>query len=167
MGETWDLFFEPQCDGISSKDYIFNFCQHRPRDVLTYCSMAVDSAQRFRRPKIAPDDLKDARRRFSQSRFKDLGDEYSENYPQIQVVLSKFPGLYKDMSTAALGRGARAKTKNAGGENGRDFVESLIGSHDGGIIVRLHGTSRWKRPQRPSLGDGPAVWQMREEFLYL
>lgn len=64
--------------------------------------MAVDSAQRFRRSKIAADDLKDARRRFSQSRFKDLGDEYSENYPQIQVVLSKFHGLYKEMSTAAL-----------------------------------------------------------------
>jgi hypothetical protein len=31
--------------------------------------------------------------------------------------------------------------------------------------VRSHGTSRWKRPQRPSLGDGPAVWQ--EEFVYL
>ena len=70
VGETWDLFFEPQIDGVSSKDYIFNFCQHRPRDVLTYCSMAVDSAQGFRRQKITADDLKDARRRFSKSRFK-------------------------------------------------------------------------------------------------
>ena len=101
-GEAWDLFFEPQCDGLSSKDYIFNFCQHRPRDVLTYCSMAVEFTQRHRRPKIAPDDLKAAKRRFSQSRFKDLGDEYSENYPQIQVVLSKFHSLAKEISTAAL-----------------------------------------------------------------
>ena len=104
IGETWDLFFEPQCDGISSKEYIYNFCQHRPRDVLTYCSMAVDSAQRYRRQKIAPEDLKDARRRFSQSRFKDLGDEYSENYPQIQVVLSKFHGFSEEISTSALER---------------------------------------------------------------
>ena len=31
-----------------------------------------------------------------------LGDEYSENYPQIQVVLSKFHGLAKEISTSAL-----------------------------------------------------------------
>lgn len=103
IGETWDLFFNPFCDGISSKDYIFNFYQHRPRDVLTYCSMAVESAQRFRRSKVTGEDLKEARRQFSQSRFKDLGDEYAENYPQIQVVLSKFHGLSKEMSVLALG----------------------------------------------------------------
>jgi hypothetical protein len=61
-------------------------------------------------------------------------------------------------------RGAGTKAKNAGSENGGDFVEPLVGGHGGGIIVRSHGTSRWKRPRRPSLGDGPAVWQ--EEFVY-
>jgi hypothetical protein len=57
------------------------------------------------------------------------------------------------------------KAKNSDRENGRDFAEPLVGSHSGGIVVRSHGTSWLKRPQRPSLGDGPAVWQ--EDFLYL
>jgi hypothetical protein len=30
---------------------------------------------------------------FSESRLKELGDEYSENYPQIQLVLARFYGL--------------------------------------------------------------------------
>jgi hypothetical protein len=57
------------------------------------------------------------------------------------------------------------EARNAGGENRRDFAEALVGSQGGGIIVRSHGTSKWKRPQRSSPGDRPAVWQ--KEFLYL
>jgi hypothetical protein len=57
------------------------------------------------------------------------------------------------------------KSQNAGSENGSDFAEALVGCHGVGIVVRSHGTSKWKRPQRLSRGDGFAVWQ--EEFLFL
>jgi hypothetical protein len=89
-GTTWDMFFE---DGPTARQAVFGYCQSRPRDVLTYCSLALDTAQSHKHPRILIEDLLDARRRFSDSRLSDLGDEYQENYPQIAVVLSKFYGL--------------------------------------------------------------------------
>lgn len=91
-GTTWDYFFEA-VDGESSRSRVFNYCQERPRDVLTYCTFAVESAQGHLHQTVKIEDLQDARRRFSDSRLKDLGDEYSENYPQLQLVLSRFYGL--------------------------------------------------------------------------
>jgi hypothetical protein len=89
-GTTWDLFFEGK---EKSRNAVFNFCQNRPRDVLTYCALALESAQAHKHDQIMLEDLDDARRRFSDSRLKDLGDEYQENYPQIATVLSRFYGL--------------------------------------------------------------------------
>jgi hypothetical protein len=89
-GRTWDMFFE---GGDESRKAVFDFCQRRPRDVLTYCALALESAQAHKREQIMLEDLYEARRRFSDSRLKDLGDEYQENYPQIGVVLSRFYGL--------------------------------------------------------------------------
>ena len=72
---------------------VFDYCQERPRDILTYCSFALESAQSQKHEIIKIEDLQLARRRFSDSRLKDLGDEYQENYPQIQLVLARFFGL--------------------------------------------------------------------------
>lgn len=91
-GPTWDYFFE-NIDSKDNKDLIFSYCQNRPRDILTYCSFAVDSAQSHKHKIIKLEDIEDAKRRFSDSRLKDLGDEYAENYPQIQLVLNSFFGL--------------------------------------------------------------------------
>jgi hypothetical protein len=43
-GPTWNYFFESS-EGISSESLVFEYCQERPRDVLTYCSFAIESAQ--------------------------------------------------------------------------------------------------------------------------
>lgn len=40
-GETWDAFFE----GRGTREAVFDYCQNRPRDVLTYVSLAIDNAQ--------------------------------------------------------------------------------------------------------------------------
>ena len=89
-GTTWNYFFE---NGETAKELVFGFCQSRPRDVLTFCSFAIETAQSRSHQKVMIEDIQDARKRFSDSRLKDLGDEYSENYPQIQLVLSRFYGL--------------------------------------------------------------------------
>jgi hypothetical protein len=91
-GPTWDYFFE-QIDGKSSRDFVFGYCQERPRDVLAFCSYAVESAQIHKRDKVVIEDVLAARKRFSETRLKELGDEYAENYPQIQLVLARFYGL--------------------------------------------------------------------------
>jgi hypothetical protein len=91
-GPTWDYFFET-LNNESSRDFVFTYCQERPRDVLMFCSMAIQAAQSHLHPKVAIEDIQEARRKFSESRLKDLGDEYAENFPQIQLVLSRFYGL--------------------------------------------------------------------------
>lgn len=88
-GQTWEACFE----GEQSRRMVFDFCQHRPRDVLTYTALALDNAQSHKHEQILLTDLHDARRRFSTSRLSDLGDEYQENYPQLSLVLSRFYGL--------------------------------------------------------------------------
>ncbi|MBI1311388.1 transposase [bacterium] len=101
LGETWDLFFEPY-DGMSSREMVLDYCQQRPRDVLTYCSLAIESAVSRRQAMVSVEDLQTARRQFSESRLKDLGDEYSENFPQLQVVLNRFHGLGRDFTVSGV-----------------------------------------------------------------
>ncbi|MBG0820582.1 transposase [Planomonospora sp. ID91781] len=89
-GATWRAFFENHDEAWHN---VLDFCQRRPRDVLIYISHAVESAQNNGHERIRIEDIQQARRRFSDNRFKDLGDEYAENYPQIALVLSRFYGL--------------------------------------------------------------------------
>lgn len=100
-GDTWRAFFE---DGPSqsSQDIVFNYCQYRPRDVLIYCSFAIETAQSRLREKVPIEDLLQARRRFSDSRLKDLCDEYSDNFPQLQLVLGRFFGLGNEFTVTAV-----------------------------------------------------------------
>ena len=91
-GPTWDYFFE-NLNNESSREFVFTYCQERPRDVLIFCSMAIQAARSHLRTRVAIEDIQEARRKFSESRLKDLGDEYAENYPQVQLVLSRFYGL--------------------------------------------------------------------------
>lgn len=97
-GPTWNIFFE----GDSTRDLVFNFCQHRPRDVLTYVALALDNAQTHKHGRIHVSDLQDARRRFSTSRLSDLGDEYQENYPHLSLVLARFYGLGQRWTLAGV-----------------------------------------------------------------
>jgi hypothetical protein len=99
-GETWDAFVEA---GPISRKLVFDFCQKRPRDVLTYVGLALDTAQAQKHEQIMLEDLQAARRRFSTSRLKDLGDEYQENYPQLSLVLSRFYGLGGRWTLRGLG----------------------------------------------------------------
>jgi hypothetical protein len=102
IGETWDYLFDKIGDQ-SSYRFVFDHCQHRPRDIITYCAFAVEAAQSARHEKVTVDDIHSAKRKFSESRFKDLGDEYSENYPQIQLVLNCFHGLATEFTVPAIG----------------------------------------------------------------
>ncbi len=89
-GSTWNAWFERPDEARST---LFLYCQRRPRDVLIYTSHAIESAQASKHNKILIQDVQGARRRFSDNRLKDLGDEYAENYPQIALVLNRFYGL--------------------------------------------------------------------------
>ena len=101
LGEVWPHFFD-DTGGCSSKKEIFTYCQNRPRDVLTYVSFALESAISHGHQKISADDIQSACERFSTSKLKDLADEFSENYPNIQLVLQLFYGLATDYTVGAI-----------------------------------------------------------------
>jgi hypothetical protein len=98
-GETWNYFFEGAAE---SRKNVFEYCQERPRDVLTYCSFAVEAAQSNRHQQVMIEDMQAARLSFSKSRLKDLGDEYAENYSQLQLVLSRFHGLGREFTVPGI-----------------------------------------------------------------
>lgn len=89
-GATLSAFFE---DSVTAWAEVMDHCQRRPRDVLIYVNNAVEAAQSAGHDRILAEDVTLARRRFSDNRLRDLGDEYAENYPQLSVVLSRFYGL--------------------------------------------------------------------------
>lgn len=100
-GEAWDCFFEKSGEN-SSVGTVMDLCQHRPRDVLMLTSYAVDSAVANGNYKVTESDLSDATKRYSTSRLKDLGDEFSENYANIGVVLEHFYGLGTEYTIVAI-----------------------------------------------------------------
>ncbi|MBX3410312.1 MAG: ATP-binding protein [Phycisphaeraceae bacterium] len=100
-GSTWAMFFEATAAG-PSYEYVFDYCQHRPRDVITYLSFAISAALASGHTVVTLNDLQAAKRRFSENRFKDLCDEYSENYSQITLVLERFYGLGSEFTLTAI-----------------------------------------------------------------
>jgi hypothetical protein len=101
-GPTWDAYFEQPASGQSSQSLVFDYCQNRPRDVLIYCKYAIESAQRKVHQRILIEDLQEARRVFSDNRLKELADEYADNYPQLQLVLSRFYGLGRQFTIKGI-----------------------------------------------------------------
>jgi hypothetical protein len=100
-GEAWATFFEETGNSDCRKE-IFNYCQNRPRDVLTYVSFAIELALSRSHKKITREDVQNACERFSTSKLKDLADEFSENYPNIRLVLELFYGLSTEYTLPAI-----------------------------------------------------------------
>lgn len=100
-GEAWECFFDP--DGLKTSAYsVMNLCQNRPRDILMLTSYAIDSAINHGNQKVKDSDMDVASKRYSTSRLKDLGDEYAENYPNINLVLEYFFGLGNEYTLVAI-----------------------------------------------------------------
>lgn len=98
-GPTLSAFFE---NSTSAWSEVLEHCQRRPRDVLIYVNNAVESAQAAGRERITDDDVAQARRRFSDNRLRDLGDEYAENFPNLSIVLERFYGLGNAYTLAGI-----------------------------------------------------------------
>ncbi|UDI95244.1 P-loop ATPase, Sll1717 family [Pseudomonas sp. IAC-BECa141] len=100
-GEAWECFFDP--DGLKTSAYsVMNLCQNRPRDILMLTSYAIDSAINHGNQKVKDSDMDVASKRYSTSRLKDLGDEYAENFPNINLVLEYFFGLGNEYTLVAI-----------------------------------------------------------------
>jgi len=99
-GPTWDAFFES--GQAPTEDLVFDYCQYRPRDVLLYLAKALAHAQAHQHDKILIEDLQASRKAFSESRLKEVSDEYADNYPRLQLVLARFYGLGKEFTIGSI-----------------------------------------------------------------
>lgn len=100
-GEAWGYFFNTK-NTQESIEGVMSLCQKRPRDVLMFCSFAIESAVNEGHSTIEESDVEAARKRYSTSRLKDLGDEYAENFPNISVVIELFYGLGTEFTSPAI-----------------------------------------------------------------
>src|SRR5205823_1816138 len=101
LSVVWDAFFDHQLQGDVC-DQIFDYCQYRPRDVLTYLFHTIETAKSSKHEQITDADLEGAKKVYSENRLKDLGNEYSENYPNIHQVLARFHGLSRRFTVSAI-----------------------------------------------------------------
>ncbi|TCR91050.1 transposase [Rhizobium sp. BK376] len=99
--DAWGYFFQEDKPGDAIQR-VMALSQHRPRDVLMLCDYAIKSAINENHQKIQDSDLRDAEKRYSTSRLKDLGDEYAENYPNISVIIEYFFGLGNEFTISAI-----------------------------------------------------------------
>lgn len=130
-GNTWSVFFEPTATG-PSYNAVFDYCQHRPRDVITYLSFAISAALASGHNVVTLTDLQSAKQRFSENRFKDLCDEYAENYPQIRLVLERFYGLGSEFTVNAVDEFIRHL-----------MVDQAVQKHCGSWLNELAATDRF------------------------
>ncbi len=101
VSQIWGAFFQDQTES-SICDQIFDYCQYRPRDVLVYLFHAIEASKGSKHEQITVLDLDAAKKVFSENRLKDLGNEYSENYPNIHQVLARFHGLARRFTVGAI-----------------------------------------------------------------
>ena len=101
LPQIWDAFFEHQ-PASDVCDQIFDYCQYRPRDVLIYLFHAIETSKGSKHEQITDADLEGAKKVFSENRLKDLGNEYSENYPNIHQLLARFHGLARRFTVNAI-----------------------------------------------------------------
>ncbi|HEY0759533.1 MAG TPA: hypothetical protein VGD59_09790 [Acidisarcina sp.] len=99
-GSTWKAFFAG--DESQSQERVFSYCQYRPRDVLLYTSTALAIAQSHQRQQVDLTDLDDAQQSFSENRLKELADEYADNYPQLNIILTRFHGLGTEYTVTSI-----------------------------------------------------------------
>ena len=76
--------------------------QYRPRDVLVYLFHTIETSKASKHEQITDADLEGAKKVYSENRLKDLGNEYSENYPNIHQVLARFHGLASRFTVNAI-----------------------------------------------------------------
>ena len=96
---------------------------------------ALESAQAHLRSKITLEDLKAAKKKFSDGRLKDLGDEYADNYPRLGIVLSKFYGLATEYSVRAIDDFSKKLLMDA---EVRDACQSWVYGHSSPeLLIKL------------------------------
>lgn len=88
----WSDVFEPLVDQGPALDYLIGRTQSKPRELILFCRYALAAAVAARSPRVTERIVKEAERRYSENRLKDLINEYQDAIPELRSVIDVFLG---------------------------------------------------------------------------
>ena len=89
---AWNDVFEASIGEMSSLNYLISRTQSKPRELILFCRYALEVALAARTEKIGAKHVKEAERRYSENRRRDLLNEYQDALPELASVLDIFIG---------------------------------------------------------------------------
>lgn len=90
--QVWETYFLPEIKGTVTKDYITSRIIPRPRDMIFFCSAALDNAINHRHSRIELSDINQAERNYSEHVFETLLSETKPIIDNIEDLLYEFAG---------------------------------------------------------------------------
>ena len=89
---AWNDVFEASINEVSSLNYLVGRTQSKPRELILFCRYALEVARAARSERIGAKHVKEAERRYSENRLRDLLNEYHDAIPELGSVLDIFVG---------------------------------------------------------------------------
>jgi len=77
----WRDIFPSKVDKRETRDWIIDRTLHRPRDLLAFANCAIEMA--CDRSEVTVSLLRDAESRYSNLRYRSIGDEWATDYPEL------------------------------------------------------------------------------------
>jgi hypothetical protein len=87
---SWEQFFVAECKGVDSFSYMVDRTLMRPRDLLTFCKISIETALGRGHNKVEDSDILYAERTYSTRMFGSLTDEIKDVYGDIEACLLEF-----------------------------------------------------------------------------
>lgn len=100
----WSDVFEPNVDTVATMDYLIGRTQAKPRELILFCRYALDSAIAARETRVTARSIREAERRYSDNRLRDLINEYQDAIPELRGVIDVFLGEVTDVPLDELFR---------------------------------------------------------------
>ncbi|MDU9047571.1 MAG: hypothetical protein Q3M30_01890 [Candidatus Electrothrix sp. Rat3] len=85
---TWSDFFPKGVNKIPIDNYLVERSLYRPRDIINFVNICIKRSSG--RSTMLARDIKDAEAEYSELRFRAIGDEWIEDYPNLLNCLSFF-----------------------------------------------------------------------------
>lgn len=88
--DIWRSILPPSVGGMDGWRFIVERTLMRPRDMLQYCQLSIEAAQRRKHDTVFDTDVLAAEKQYSEYMFEALRLEYKPVYPELDNILFEF-----------------------------------------------------------------------------
>ena len=89
---AWSDVFQAHIGETPSLNYLISRTQSKPRELILFCRYALEVALAARAEKIGAKHVREAERRYSENRLRDLLNEYQDAIPELEGAFGIFVG---------------------------------------------------------------------------